>query len=165
MPTIKITKPQGQNNINNSFRSNQSNFQEENSKSPRFFVKTNDLNIKKKSQVYGSFTELSKNYGKPDTLSVHLGQDQLNRPGSFNSLDNLNNPQLDFKQQELLRRQNIAEYSISGEIDPDDDDIFDEEYYEFLKRVEGLRKIIKREDFDFCIEEQIKSLMGKIFIR
>lgn len=76
-------------------------------------------------------------------------------------MDNLNNPQLDFKQQELLRRQNIAEYSISGEIDPDDDDIFDEEYYEFLKRVEGLRKIIKREDFDFLHRRADKEFNGK----
>lgn len=163
-PTIKITEPQEE-IFDDLIRSDRSNPHRENSKSPRFFIKTENPK-KKKKDIFSSFSELTKNYGKRDTLSVHLDKKhhKIGRVGSLRSLDQSNeNP--DFKQQELMRRQKIASYSVSADHEPEEVDLFDLEYYQFLKRIEILKKKNERSNAEFLHRRGDKESPGKDFYK
>lgn len=162
IPTIQISKvvdvnfPPNEKSLQSGLSSiNNNNYDEKRSqsKSPQFFVRTDNLKIQQ-DNFYSSFTDLTKKYNQKDTLSVQISEKNPNKMvGSLKSLDNNQNSSIDFKQQELIRRKR-KKFSISVDDDDDDfnrndDDFLDENYYDFLKKVEFLRKVINHREFDF----------------
>lgn len=137
MPAIRITKPKGQIGYEKSLNSNLSSINPQmrdknKSRSPRFFVRTDRLQISQK-KYFSSFTELTKNYGRNDNLA--FGADR--RLGSLRSLDSSFNKET----QDVAKQVDAARvFSVSEDMNREEDNILDQEYYRFLQQIEIFRK-------------------------